>query len=102
MQDISGEKVPNIRSLTTRFRFKHVNLGCYLRSHAVTLPQWGFKQAEVVCDKKAEKNSINNWWNVEQHWNERRKIFLQLDADPQFPPAKRICINQTFGAILLI
>ncbi|KAJ1563424.1 Protein O-mannosyltransferase 2, partial [Nowakowskiella sp. JEL0078] len=50
---------------------RHVTSGCLLRSHAVTLPEWGFKQAEVVCQKKGDPTSSNNWWNIEQHWNDK-------------------------------
>ncbi|CAG8537879.1 3396_t:CDS:2 [Racocetra fulgida] len=46
------EKTDHIRSLTTRLRFRHQILGCYLRAANAILPQWGFKQVEVTCDKK--------------------------------------------------
>lgn len=61
----------NIRALTTRFRLKHVATGCYLRSEATTLPQWGFKQSEVTCQKKTDPMSAYNMWNVENHWNDK-------------------------------
>ncbi|KAI9348286.1 Dolichyl-phosphate-mannose-protein mannosyltransferase-domain-containing protein [Zopfochytrium polystomum] len=67
--DFTVRKPSRIRSLTTRFFLKHVATGCLLRSTGVTLPQWGFKQIEVVCQKKADRNSIANMWNIEQHWN---------------------------------
>lgn len=70
VDDVKERRVENVRSLTTRFRLKHVNLNCYLRAHHVTLPQWGFKQGEVVCDKQLRKD-VFNLWNVEQHWNEK-------------------------------
>lgn len=58
-----------VRALTTRMRFKHVSLNCYLRAHNVVLPEWGFKQGEVFCDKQLRKD-LYSMWNVEQHWNE--------------------------------
>jgi dolichyl-phosphate-mannose-protein mannosyltransferase len=62
---------PNrIRSLSTKFRLRHYTNGCLLRSHSVNLPQWGFKQAEVVCQKtRIDNSSANNMWNVELHVN---------------------------------
>ncbi|RKP00453.1 hypothetical protein CXG81DRAFT_29974 [Caulochytrium protostelioides] len=62
-----------IRSLSTRFRLRHVVLGCLLRSHAVNLPQWGFKQLEVFCQKKehADPLSLGNLWNIELHENSK-------------------------------
>jgi len=69
--EISGGSAKRIRSLSTQFRLRHVRQNCLLRSHSVSLPQWGFKQAEVVCQKKAEKWSKNNIWNIELHVNDK-------------------------------
>lgn len=64
-------KFEKIHSLTTRLRFKHESLGCYLRAANAVLPEWGFKQIEVTCDKEASKGDIHTYWNVESHWNDR-------------------------------
>ncbi|KAF9532737.1 glycosyltransferase family 39 protein [Crepidotus variabilis] len=66
-----GHKVDRIHSLTTRLRFKHVVLGCYLRAANAILPQWGFKQVEVSCDKENNPKDVHTYWNVESHWNDR-------------------------------
>jgi dolichyl-phosphate-mannose-protein mannosyltransferase len=68
----SKEHVERIHSLTTRLRFKHEVLGCYLRAGNAILPQWGFKQIEVTCDKENNPGDIYTYWNVESHWNDRR------------------------------
>ncbi|KAI8387311.1 Dolichyl-phosphate-mannose-protein mannosyltransferase-domain-containing protein [Blakeslea trispora] len=60
-----------IRSLTTRFRLRHQELGCLLTADGNTLPQWGFKQTEVYCDKNNNTDSPHAMWNVEEHWNEK-------------------------------
>ena len=60
-----------IHSLTTRMRFKHATLGCYLRAANAVLPQWGFKQVEVTCTKEDNPKDVHTYWNVESHWNER-------------------------------
>ncbi|QRV74898.1 dolichyl-phosphate-mannose-protein mannosyltransferase [Ceratobasidium sp. AG-Ba] len=65
------EKVDRIHSLTTRLRFKHETLGCYLRAANAVLPQWGFKQIEVSCDKENNPGDTHTYWNVESHWNHR-------------------------------
>ncbi|KNC98481.1 uncharacterized protein SPPG_06181 [Spizellomyces punctatus DAOM BR117] len=70
VDDMVDRQSPRIRSLTTRFRLRHNLQGCLLRSHAVSLPQWGFKQAEVVCQKNGDPNNRNHMWNIEQHWND--------------------------------
>ncbi|OAJ44520.1 dolichyl-phosphate-mannose-protein mannosyltransferase [Batrachochytrium dendrobatidis JEL423] len=64
-----GKNIKRIRSLTTRFRLRHVTSGCLLRADGVTLPQWGFKQIEVVCQKKPKDDEVANYWNIELHVN---------------------------------
>ncbi|KAI8142811.1 glycosyltransferase family 39 protein [Fennellomyces sp. T-0311] len=63
-----------IRSLSTRFRLRHAHLGCLLAAHNVHLPQWGFKQVEVICDRDAKKSDQNAWWNIEEHVNEKLPV----------------------------
>jgi dolichyl-phosphate-mannose-protein mannosyltransferase len=65
------DKVKRIQSLTTRMRFRHQVLGCYLRADNTVLPQWGFKQIEVSCQKDVRPGDIHTFWNVESHWNDR-------------------------------
>ncbi|KAJ3103925.1 Protein O-mannosyltransferase 2 [Phlyctochytrium planicorne] len=60
-----------VKALTTRFRIRHIQTNCLLRSGGVTLPEWGFKQAEVACQAIPDDRSRNNMWNIEQHWNEK-------------------------------
>jgi dolichyl-phosphate-mannose-protein mannosyltransferase len=72
----SKHNVKTIHSLTTRMRFKHVVLGCYLKAANSVLPQWGFKQIEVSCDKENNPGDVHTYWNVESHWNSRRMCSL--------------------------
>ena len=69
-----------IHSLTTRVRFRHRDLKCYLRAANAVLPQWGFKQVEVSCDKDNNPKDVHTYWNVESHWNPRCKPFRGLLA----------------------
>ncbi|KAF8584112.1 glycosyltransferase family 39 protein [Ramaria rubella] len=71
LQRGSAEHVDRIHSLTTRMRFRHHTLGCYLRAANAVLPQWGFKQIEVSCDKENNPKDAHTYWNVESHWNDR-------------------------------
>lgn len=72
------ENVKHIHALTTRVRFKHQMLGCYLRAANAILPQWGFKQVEVSCDKENNPGDSHTYWNVESHWNDRRGFTWQF------------------------
>ena len=74
VSDASGRDYSKLRTLTTAFRLRHTALGCYLRAGNVNLPQWGFKQIEVTCTKKNNPRDVFTHWNVESHWNEKRKF----------------------------
>ncbi|KAG6890668.1 hypothetical protein C0992_013340 [Termitomyces sp. T32_za158] len=52
-----------LRTLRTVFRLRHALTGCYLFSHKVKLPDWGFEQQEVTCNKNAVK--ANSLWYIE-------------------------------------
>ncbi|GES85978.1 glycosyltransferase family 39 protein [Rhizophagus clarus] len=64
-------KTNRIRSLTTSMRLRHKVIGCYLRSANRALPEWGFRQIEVTCDKRNNIKDVHTHWNVERHWNEK-------------------------------
>jgi dolichyl-phosphate-mannose-protein mannosyltransferase len=61
----SSDKISKkrLRTLRTHFKLRHLNTGCYLFSHKVKLPEWGFEQQEVTCNKNAVK--ANSLWYVE-------------------------------------
>ncbi|CAD6505611.1 BgTH12-01101 [Blumeria graminis f. sp. triticale] len=71
VKDVSFSDRSRVRTLTTAFRLKHTILGCYLRAGTVSLPQWGFKQIEVTCDKANKPRDIYTHWNIEAHWNDK-------------------------------
>ncbi|PWZ01217.1 PMT-domain-containing protein [Testicularia cyperi] len=52
-----------VRSLRSHFRLRHTLTGCYLFSHKVALPDWGFGQQEVTCNKNP--TMPNSLWYVE-------------------------------------
>lgn len=68
------EALKRLRTLRTRFRLRHPLTGCYLFSHKVKLPDWGFEQQEVTCNKNAVRE--NSLWFIESNWNEICKLTL--------------------------
>lgn len=74
VDDAASRDRSKIRTLTTAFRLRHVDLDCWLRAGNVNLPQWGFKQIETTCIKENKPNDKYTHWNVESHVNERRKF----------------------------
>ncbi|KAF9518414.1 glycosyltransferase family 39 protein [Hydnum rufescens UP504] len=57
------ESSRRLRTLHTVFRLRHTLTGCYLFSHKVKLPEWGFEQQEVTCNTNAVKP--NSLWYME-------------------------------------
>lgn len=64
----------NLTALESVFRLRHAMTGCYLFSHEVKLPKWGFEQQEVTC---ATQGILPlSLWYIEQNENP----FLPADA----------------------
>lgn len=59
------EKTMHLKTLMTSFRLKHVPTGCYLKARNVPLPEWGFRQGEVSCDRTTSPTARHFLWNVE-------------------------------------
>lgn len=66
-----------VRSLRTHFRLRHTLTGCYLFSHKITLPDWGFGQQEVTCNKNP--TMPNSLWYVETNTHP----LLEHPSDPK-------------------
>lgn len=54
-----------LRTLRSQFRLRHAMTGCYLFSHKVKLPDWGFEQQEVTCNKNPTWD--NSLWYIESN-----------------------------------
>lgn len=74
------ESSQRLRTLRTVFRLKHAMTGCYLFSHKVKLPDWGFEQQEVTCNKNAMKD--NSLWMIETatHPNRQYQLWPQIQS----------------------
>lgn len=64
-----------VRPVTTRFRLRHLQSGCHFSYHNVILPQWGFKQYEIVCRKEKNADKLGDVieWAVERIDDRRRE-----------------------------
>ncbi|KAG0696146.1 MIR motif-containing protein [Suillus ampliporus] len=52
------ESSMRLRMLRMHFKLRHLNTGCYLFSHKVKLPEWGFDQQKVTYNKNAVKANL--------------------------------------------
>lgn len=55
------ESKQRVIALKTIFRLRHLSTGCYLFSHEVKLPKWGFEQQEVTCATQG-KFHLTQWY----------------------------------------
>jgi dolichyl-phosphate-mannose-protein mannosyltransferase len=53
----------HVLTLRSHIRFRHLLTGCYLFSHKIKLPDWGFEQQEVTCNKNPTLD--NSLWYIE-------------------------------------
>lgn len=80
--EFPAEDQTTLHPVSTFFRLRHKELGCYLTSTGLSYPPWGFKQAEIVCKYSWSKMDKSTWWNVEEHWNDH------LESSPDYLPPK--------------
>ncbi|ONH69137.1 Dolichyl-phosphate-mannose--protein mannosyltransferase 6 [Cyberlindnera fabianii] len=78
----ANENTSIIHPLSTNFRLKHADLGCYLATTGLAYPAWGFKQSEVVCKESRNSKDKSTWWNVEDH------IHKSLEVDEYYTPPR--------------
>lgn len=80
--DFPKEDRNSLHPVSTFFRLRHKELGCYLTSTGLSYPSWGFKQAEIVCKMSWSHRDKSTWWNVEEHWNDH------LESSPDYSPPR--------------
>lgn len=80
--DFPDEDPDVLHPVSTFFRLRHKELGCYLTSTGFSYPSWGFKQSEIVCKNSWSQRDKSTWWNVEEHWNDK------LEANEDYVPPK--------------
>lgn len=78
-RDRSSSK--RLRTISTTFRLRHALTGCYLFSHKVKLPDWGYEQQEVTCNTNPVKP--NSLWYAESNIHPQCMAIILL-AHPDY------------------
>ncbi|EMG45430.1 PMT2 Dolichyl-phosphate-mannose--protein mannosyltransferase 2 [Candida maltosa Xu316] len=84
-EQAGDEDKMRLHPLTSSFRLKNELMNCYLGVSGNSLPQWGFRQGEVVCYKNPFKKDKRTWWNLE---NNRNEILPPAPADFKLPKTR--------------
>lgn len=83
VEKVGDAKGDVVKRLTTTFRLRHHELGCYLSGTGARLPEWGFEQMEVACSPLDRRRSSRRaLWNIEEHDDGGTTIPVDSEADP--------------------
>lgn len=76
-----------IHPVSTTFRLKHKQLGCYLGTTGKSYPIWGFQQGEVVCLDAAPKDSWKSYIDTSANWNIESVVSsgIPIDYEYEYP-----------------
>lgn len=85
MEQMGDEDKTKLHPLTSSFRLYSKAMNCYLGVSGNSLPQWGFRQGEVVCYKNPFSKDKRTWWNIENNENE---LLPSTPADFKLPRTK--------------
>lgn len=76
----------SIHPITTTFKIRHAELGCYLATTGASYPAWGFSQGEVVC--LDPKSSLLSFLDTSTLWNIESVENSTLDLEDGYVPPK--------------
>uniref|UniRef100_A0A8C1LQ60 Protein O-mannosyl-transferase 1 n=1 Tax=Cyprinus carpio TaxID=7962 RepID=A0A8C1LQ60_CYPCA len=89
------------KTILSEVRLVHVNTSAVLKLSGASLPEWGFKQLEVVGDKIYKGYQQSGMWNVEEHRYGRSQEQKERELELKLPTHSDIKRNLTFMAKFL-
>uniref|UniRef100_A0A673LJA2 Protein O-mannosyl-transferase 1 n=1 Tax=Sinocyclocheilus rhinocerous TaxID=307959 RepID=A0A673LJA2_9TELE len=89
------------KTILSEVQLVHVNTSAVLKLSGASLPEWGFKQLEVVGDKIYKGYQQSGMWNVEEHRYGRSQEQKERELELKSPTHSDIKRNLTFMAKFL-
>ncbi|XP_030647311.1 LOW QUALITY PROTEIN: protein O-mannosyl-transferase 1 [Chanos chanos] len=89
------------KTILSEVRLVHVNTSAVLKLSGASLPEWGFRQLEVVGDKLYKGYQPSGVWNVEEHRYGRSQEQKERELELKSPTHIDISKNLTFMAKFL-
>ncbi|KAI4898339.1 hypothetical protein NFI96_024570, partial [Prochilodus magdalenae] len=86
------------KTILSEVRLIHVNTSAVLKLSGASLPDWGFRQLEVVGDKIYKGYQQSGVWNVEEHRYGRSHEQKERELELKSPTQDDISRNLTFMA----
>lgn len=86
------------KTILSEVKLLHVNTSAVLKLSGSTLPDWGFRQLEVVGDKVAKASHQSLVWNVEEHRYGKSREQAEREEELQTPAQMDVGRNLSFLA----
>ncbi|XP_028612820.1 protein O-mannosyl-transferase 1 isoform X2 [Grammomys surdaster] len=91
------------KTILSEVRFVHVNTSAILKLSGAHLPDWGFRQLEVVGEKLSLGYHESMVWNVEEHRygksHEQKERELELHSPTQLDISKNLSFMARFSEL---
>ncbi|KAM5299665.1 protein O-mannosyl-transferase 1 isoform 4-T4 [Ctenodactylus gundi] len=91
------------KTILSEVRFVHVNTSAVLKLSGAHLPDWGFRQLEVVGERLARGHHESMLWNVEEHrygkGQEQRERELELHAPTRADISRNLSFMARFSEL---
>ncbi|XP_058927433.1 protein O-mannosyl-transferase 1 isoform X1 [Kogia breviceps] len=91
------------KTILSEVRFVHVNTSAILKLSGVPLPDWGFRQLEVVGEKLSRGYHGSTVWNVEEHRygrsQEQEERELELRSPTQTDASRNLSFMARFSEL---
>ncbi|XP_069465394.1 protein O-mannosyl-transferase 1 isoform X2 [Ambystoma mexicanum] len=86
------------KTILSEVKLVHVNTSAVLKLSGSALPDWGYRQLEVVGDKMAKGYHQSMVWNVEEHRYGRSQEQAEREVELQSPTHMDLSRNLSFTA----
>ncbi|XP_066222955.1 protein O-mannosyl-transferase 1 isoform X2 [Saccopteryx leptura] len=91
------------KTILSEVRFVHVNTSAILKLSGAHLPDWGFRQLEVVGEKLSRGYHESAVWTVEEHRygrsQEQKDRELELHSPPQMDVSRNLSFMARFSEL---
>ncbi|XP_053328378.1 protein O-mannosyl-transferase 1 [Spea bombifrons] len=86
------------KTILSEVKLVHVNTSAVLKLSGATLPEWGFRQLEVVGEKVSKNYHQSLVWNVEEHRYGRSQEQAEREQELHSPAQMDVARNLSFMA----
>ncbi|KAM7144291.1 protein O-mannosyl-transferase 1 isoform 3-T3 [Macrochelys suwanniensis] len=88
------------KTILSEVRFVHVNTSAVLKLSGASLPEWGYRQLEIIGEKLSKGYHQSKLWNVEEHRygksQEQKEREVELHSPTQADMSKNLSFMARF------